>query len=113
MAEKFPEMLRAAREQKSLSQTELAERAGLQPSAVSHFETGRRAPSFDNLRRLADALSVSIDQLIGRTTQGAVGGPTAQKLFRDFDKMTTSDQDSLLKMAEILAKKNKDRQREE
>ena len=35
MAEKFPEMLRAARESKGLSQSELADRAGLQPSAVS------------------------------------------------------------------------------
>ena len=103
----FPERLRAARELKGLSQTELAVRAGLQPSAVSHFETGRRQPSFDNLRRLADALTVSIDYLLGRTVEPAGNGPAAQQLFRDFDRMTASDQDSLLQMAEILAKKNR------
>ena len=105
MSEKFAESLRTIREQKGLSQTELADRSGLQPSAISHFETGRRSPSFDNLKRLADALAVSIDYLMGRAAQPTGGGPIAQQLFRNFDKMTASDQ-SLVRMAEILAKKN-------
>ena len=46
---------------------ELAERTGFHPSAVPHFETGQRAPSFDNLKRLADALDVTTDYLLGRT----------------------------------------------
>ena len=37
-----------------------------QASAISHFETGTRKPSFDNLRRLADALDVTTDYLLGR-----------------------------------------------
>ena len=52
-----------AREMRGLSQAELGKKAQLQPTAISHFETGGRAPSFDNLRRLADALNVSTDYL--------------------------------------------------
>ena len=64
----FPERLRSAREKRGLSQGELAKRAGFQASAISHFETGSRKPSFDNLRRLADALEVTTDYLLGRVT---------------------------------------------
>ena len=52
----FPQRLQSLRSTLKLNQDELAKRAGLQPTAVSHFETGTRKPSFDNLRRLADAL---------------------------------------------------------
>lgn len=65
----FPARLRAAREKRDISQDELAKRSGLQPSAISHFETGTRKPSFDNLRRLADALDVTTDYLLGRVTE--------------------------------------------
>jgi transcriptional regulator with XRE-family HTH domain len=106
MIDKFSEILRKTREDKQLSQTDLAARSGLQPSAVSHFETGRRAPSFENLQRLADALSISIDHLTGRITQPSASGPTALKLIEHFEKLSASDQESLVKMAEILAKKN-------
>lgn len=107
MAEEFKNRLRAAREAKKLTQTELAEKTGLQPSAVSHFETGRRAPSFDNLRRLADALSVTIDYLLGREAEPKASGPIAQQLFRNFGKMNDNDQGTLAEFAEMLIKKQK------
>ena len=49
-----------------MSQADLADKTGLQPAAVSHFETGQRSPSFENLKKLADALSISVDYLLGR-----------------------------------------------
>lgn len=62
----FGELLRKLREDKGLSQQDLAELAGVQASAISHFELGRRLPSFENIRRLADALNVTSDFLLGR-----------------------------------------------
>jgi transcriptional regulator with XRE-family HTH domain len=108
----FPDRLRKFRESKGLSQTELAEKTGLQPSAVSHFETGKRAPSFDNLKRLADALDVTVDYLLGRTEEPAAAGPRAQQLFRDFTRMSADDQESLARFAEMLAQKNRNRKEE-
>ena len=57
-----------AREDRGWSQEDLARHTGLQPSAISHFETGTRRPSFGNLLKLADALEISVDQLMGRAT---------------------------------------------
>src|ERR1051326_6691782 len=88
----FPERLRVARTTRELSQEGLAKRARLQASAISHFETGTRKPSFDNLRRLADALDVTTDYLLGRVTDAqALAG--ADKLHRHLDRLTTEDRE--------------------
>jgi transcriptional regulator with XRE-family HTH domain len=105
MSAKFPDRLRAARERKNLSQSELAERAGLQPSAVSHFETGRRSPSFDNLKGLSEALQVSTDYLLGRVDEPHLSGAVADKLFRHAEKMSRDDLDTLTDFAAVLARK--------
>lgn len=55
----------------------------MQPSAIAHFEAGRRKPSFDNVRALAKALDVSADYLLG--------SKVATTAFRDEDKLTTND----------------------
>ena len=103
----FSARLRATRERRNLKQSELAERAGLQAAAVSHFETGRRAPSFDNLRRLADALDVTTDYLIGRTNEPESSGPNIDKLFRSVGELSEADLDALADIAAILTKKHK------
>jgi transcriptional regulator with XRE-family HTH domain len=109
MAENFGERLRKVREDKGLSQAQLAEKSGLQPSAISHFELNRRSPSFDNLKRLADALSVTIDYLLGRQPQPTTAGPVADQLFRNFQEMSPADQAVLARMADALAKQNESR----
>ena len=109
-SEVFSERLRAAREKRGLKQGDLAGRAGLQASAISHFETGARKPSFDNLRRLADALEVTTDYLLGRVTEAqALAG--ADKLHRHLDRLSSEDRDIAEDFLQILAKKAKDREK--
>lgn len=49
-----------------MSQRDLAKLTGLQVSAISHFEHGRRVPSLKNLIKLANALNVSLDYMVDR-----------------------------------------------
>src|SRR5689334_2217591 len=58
--------LQALREMRGLTQAELGKRAGIAAASISHFETGQRAPSLESLVKLADALDVSVDVLLGR-----------------------------------------------
>lgn len=88
-----------------MSQADLATKAGLQPSAVSHFETGGRSPSFDNLKRLADALGVTTDYLLGRSEKPGLSGPTADELFRHAEKLSDEDLKALEMMAKALSAK--------
>jgi transcriptional regulator with XRE-family HTH domain len=102
---KFPERLRAARELRSLSQGELALKTKLQPSAISHFETDARKPSFANLKRLADALNVTTDYLLGRVEDAAeLAG--ADTLHRNIELLTSEDREFAEDMIKRLAEKN-------
>jgi transcriptional regulator with XRE-family HTH domain len=105
MPEIFPARLRAARELRKLSQSDLADRSGLQPSAVSHFETGRRSPSFENLKALSEALQVTTDFLLGRVDDPMMVGAKADTLFRHAAKMSSADLDRLTDFAKLLARK--------
>jgi transcriptional regulator with XRE-family HTH domain len=58
--------LQALRELRKLTQSELGGRARIAAASISHFETGQRTPSLDSLVKLADALNVSVDALLGR-----------------------------------------------
>ena len=104
----FPERLRQARELRKLNQAELAVRANLQTSAISHFETGTRKPSFDNLRKLADALDVTTDYLLGRVDHHeALAG--ADRLHRDIERLSAADRTLAEDIIEKLAERNKAR----
>jgi predicted transcriptional regulator len=65
----FSKNLRAARERRDMSQTALANQSGIVPSAISHFESGRREPSAGSLRKLAVALDITADYLLGLTKE--------------------------------------------
>ena len=107
MSKLFSERLRVAREMRKLSQAELAKASDLQPSAISHFETAGRSPSFDNLKRLADALKVTTDYLIGRSDEPTLSSAATGRLFRHAEKLSSSDLEMLEQMAETLANRNK------
>ncbi len=62
----FGKRVKESRLALGLTQAELARRAELQESWISHFETGRRKPSIRNLLKLSDALRISADYLLGR-----------------------------------------------
>ena len=86
-SEIFPVRLRAARDLRQWSQSELAGRARLPPSSIAHFETGSRKPSFDTLRRLANALEVTTDYLLGRVDDPGLA-EAGDPLYRDIGKLT-------------------------
>ena len=107
----FPQRLKSARELRELNQGQLAHRAKLQPSAISHFETGLRKPSFDNLKRLADALDVTTDYLLGRVDDPA-GFGGADQIHRHLGQLTGSDRKTAEEMIEILAMRARRRSRQ-
>lgn len=100
----FSNRLRSARDYRGFSQGDLAEKTGLQPSAISHFETGSRKPSFDNLRLLADKLDVSTDYLLGLVDNfNDMAG--ASTLHRHYNKLQGSDRKVADELIEMLANK--------
>lgn len=97
----FARNLKKARENRKLSQSELARKLGLVPSAIAHFEGNRRKPSFVIVRELAKALNVSSDFLLGRT-KNLSGSTTA---FRGEEKLSDDDRKFIQQMIDLKNKK--------
>ncbi len=104
----FPERLKSARETRELTQSALAVLARLPQSSVAHFEAGARKPSFENLRRLANALQVTTDYLLGRTDEMG-RSVAADPLFRHVAKLSTSDRELASEFLQMLAARSRDR----
>jgi transcriptional regulator with XRE-family HTH domain len=60
----FPERLGALRAERGLSQSELAELAGVHLSQLGRYESGLSSPTLEVLRRLCVGLGVSADELL-------------------------------------------------
>jgi transcriptional regulator with XRE-family HTH domain len=62
--------LRRIREERRLSQADLARLAGVSPSAISQAEAGHRGLALDTLLTLAEALGIGLDDLLGVRSTG-------------------------------------------
>jgi transcriptional regulator with XRE-family HTH domain len=99
-ARTFGQRLREIRETRELSQSDLARLAGMQPSAIAHFEADRRKPSFDNTRALAQALKVTTDYLLGTAQATATA-------FRDEGKLSDADRQHIQGIIDMMLKSKK------
>lgn len=61
----FAKNLKKYRKQKKYSQTELAKCVQYGYTAIANYESGRNEPSIDVLIQLANALDVTVDELVG------------------------------------------------
>ena len=59
----FPERLKSARKMRGVTQAELGKKCGCR--SIAQFEAGARLPSAENVAKIAAALHVSTDQLLG------------------------------------------------
>ena len=57
--------LKKYRKRKNLSQCKLAKTLHYGCTAIANYESGRNEPSIDSLIKLAEALDVTIDELVG------------------------------------------------
>lgn len=62
----FGERLKELRTQKDLTQSALAKFLLLNQGTIACYETGKKYPTHENLKRLADFFNVSTDYLMGR-----------------------------------------------
>ncbi|HUC00498.1 MAG TPA: helix-turn-helix transcriptional regulator [Solirubrobacterales bacterium] len=58
------ENLRAAREEREMTQEQVAERSGVQAGEISRIETGKRDPQVSTLLKIAKALKVPPGKLL-------------------------------------------------
>lgn len=78
----FAKRLFSVREEKGLSQSELAKQLGIPKSSLCFYEKGKALPSLDKAYELAEKLGVSIDYLVGRDECSTKSISTVGDIFR-------------------------------
>lgn len=63
----FPKRLKELRTKKDISQEELGLIISLSKSTISLYESGKREPDYETLKKLADYFGCSTDYLLGKT----------------------------------------------
>jgi transcriptional regulator with XRE-family HTH domain len=88
----FAVIIENLRKEKDWSQTELATKSGASRVMIGKYERGDAIPSLDAAKKIADALGVSLDYLVGEESQ------------RNFDKK------NLNRLQEVENLSNKDKE---
>lgn len=78
----FGERIRKLREEKGISQSDLAAQFQISQNAIASYERGAREPNMERLKELAIFFNVSLDYLLGRTNdRSRVFRPTTREIL--------------------------------
>ena len=58
------EKIKKYREEKKITQVEVAEILGVKPATISKYEAGALEPNIESLKKLAELFEVSVDELL-------------------------------------------------
>ena len=106
--------IREIREEKNLTQGQLAEKLGVVAHNVGDLERGKCEPSINMLIKIARALEISVDYLIGNAddfgnvnviTNGAELSEYEKTLLECFDKLNLFERESIIVQVKALAKR--------
>lgn len=112
MSNQFGSRLKELREERELSQEQLAALLGTSKQVISRYETGQRMPKVDTVMQYAVKLQVSIEKLTGyerdtpdlRTEQ-------EQRLLEAFRAVSPETQDFILASLMAHQKERQDKKR--
>ena len=102
--------IKKLREQKNISQNELAKKAGIAQSTLSYIESEDKKPTIDTLQSIANALYVDIASLVTQSEDtydpvDAKANELFQKrkiLFDKSAKASVEDLDKIEKLMDII-----------
>ena len=104
----FDKILKLLRNEKNMSQQELADALGISKSSINMYERGERQPNFEVLETIADFFNVDIDYLLGRTNKTTkIINPNTIAAHFDGYEYTPEELDEIKAFAEFVKSKRK------
>jgi transcriptional regulator with XRE-family HTH domain len=97
------------RKEKGWSQTELANESGVSREIIGKYERGEAVPSVDFAKRIADALGVSLDYLVGEGANAKFDKKTLKRL-EDIENLKENDKSCLNTIVDAFLRDAKTRQ---
>lgn len=105
----FGQKVAFCRKEKKMSQAELGKHSGISGDIIGKYERNEMKPSIDTAKKLADALEVSLDYLVGDRDLKVLDKQTLQRL-EDIQNLPEQDRehifytlDNLIKAAKFKA----------
>ena len=92
------------RKEQGLTQADLAEKSGLIRYLISDYERDKRRPNYEMIIRLALALEVTTDELLGLKGQEKKAKPSLriQRRVKRIEELPASQQKVLMKMIDVF-----------
>jgi transcriptional regulator with XRE-family HTH domain len=87
------------RKKKELSQAELGKMIGTSGDVIGRYERGDISPSIEAVSKIADALEVSVDYLIGKTKMEL--DADALRRLEDISSLSTENKNFVLNMIDM------------
>lgn len=114
---KFGYILRNLREEKGLSQVDLAKQLNITSQSLSQYELNKRMPDIDMINRLANYFNVSVDYLLGRTeiketfykTKESANHPYTTSeinILEEIHNLSSESQEEIKKLIELYKMKD-------
>ncbi|TAL42024.1 MAG: XRE family transcriptional regulator [Chitinophagaceae bacterium] len=103
----FGERLAQVRKKKKVSQDELAKAIGVHAPVIGRYERNEVKPSIEVAAKMAEALKVSLDYLVGFADY-ELDHSLTQKIL-DIQKLNDEDKNSILKTIDALLRDAKAR----
>ena len=85
-----------------MTQKEVADSIGVAKSTYSLYESGNREPNVQTIKKIADTLNVSADDLLGLNEQ-----PTTMAAHFDGDEYTEDELDEIRQFAAFVKNRKK------
>ena len=102
MGDNFNENLKEARLKSGISQKDLAESIGVAKSTYSLYESGKREPNVDTIKKIASSLNVSADTLLGIDNE-----PITLAAHFEGDEYTESEVEEIRNFAAFVKNRRK------
>lgn len=113
------ETIKKFRQSKGMTQKQLAEKCGLAPITIRQYESGKREPNLETIRKIATVLEVSISDLVvdwemfsrdeiikdwdtEKKEQENIKNIRDKQLINNFNKLNDTGQKEVLKRVEEL-----------
>lgn len=110
----FGERLKEFRESCGYTQEELAEMVGVAKTTITGYEKGNRKPDVPKIKKLAHALGITGDQLLGTgldINKAPLYSSEAMRLAKDYDGLDRWGKQALRQVADVEMARMEDEER--
>jgi len=104
--ERLGQRVAERRKAQGLTQAELAETVGISQQTLAHYENGRARIQVARLPHMAEALGISVEELIGAATKPGKRGPTPklQQQLERLSRLPRTKQRFVIEMLDTVLK---------